>query len=75
MRGVTNCPKRPFWLVFMKKIDRQSRTFFIQLWMTVALFLCVIVAFAFYLRAGDRLEQAYQERIAALTLANELRQS
>ena len=75
MRGVTNCPKRPFWLVFMKKIDRQSQTFFVQLWMTVALFLCVIVAFAFYLRAGDRLEQAYQERIAALTLANELRQS
>ena len=58
-----------------RKTDRQTRVFFIQLWVTLLLFLCVIVAFAFYLRAGDRLERAYQERITALALANELRQS
>ena len=42
-----------------RKTDRQTRVFFIQLWVTLLLFLCVIVAFAFYLRAGWHETESY----------------
>ncbi len=59
----------------MKNNRQHPHSFFLHLWLTLALFLCVIVAFFFYLRTGSRLERAYEERFTAIRLADELRQS
>ena len=57
----------------MKRIDYNARVFFIHLWLTLFLFLGVILAIAVYLHTDKQLGEAYRQRQMSIRLANELR--